>query len=204
MRQRAAPTSSSQEIVPPCVISHVLRAATASCTACVPFPRPHQSCDGGRARRTRDLPRAREQETACRGSDAGAGSEQADRGSPTAPTRPFPDPRSGPQHRPEKPPRQEAPQPVGPARGLRVGRVAGQRQTDRGLRPMGLRARGPGRFFEGGLNFHPDTGEAYRGPGMPPHAGRASKGEQIRVAERVLSDQGWDARPRCSRKLEIR
>lgn len=57
--------------------------------------------------------------------------------------------------------------------------------------------------FEGGLNFHPATWDAYRRPSMPAHAGRASKGDQLQVAERVLADQGWDAWPRCSRKLGL-
>jgi hypothetical protein len=35
-----------------------------------------------------------------------------------------------------------------------------------------------------------------------PH--QASKGEQIRVAERVLAKQGWKAWPSCSRKLGLR
>ncbi len=58
--------------------------------------------------------------------------------------------------------------------------------------------------FEGGLNFHPATWDAYRSPHMPAHAGRASKGDQIAVAERVLTAQGWSAWPRCSRKLGLR
>ncbi|MDQ3931986.1 MAG: transglycosylase family protein [Actinomycetota bacterium] len=58
--------------------------------------------------------------------------------------------------------------------------------------------------FEGGLQFHPGTWEAYRSPHMPVHAGRASKGDQVLVAERVLAAQGWAAWPRCSRKLGLR
>ncbi|MFN2557647.1 MAG: transglycosylase family protein [Nitriliruptorales bacterium] len=58
--------------------------------------------------------------------------------------------------------------------------------------------------FEGGLNFHPGTWDAYRRPNMPAHAGLASKGHQIEVAERVLASQGWSAWPRCSRKLGLR
>lgn len=61
-----------------------------------------------------------------------------------------------------------------------------------------------GGYFEGGLQFHPGTWEAYRSPSMPAHAGRASKGDQILVAERVLDAQGWRAWPRCSRKLGVR
>lgn len=60
-----------------------------------------------------------------------------------------------------------------------------------------------GDHFEGGLNFHPDTWEAYREPGMPLHAGRADKWEEIEVAEEVLDDQGWDAWPVCSRMIDV-
>ena len=60
-----------------------------------------------------------------------------------------------------------------------------------------------GDHFEGGLNFHPDTWEAYRDPNMPAHAGRASQVEEIEVAERVLDDQGWDAWPVCSEVVDL-
>lgn len=60
------------------------------------------------------------------------------------------------------------------------------------------------RYFQGGLNFDPGTWDAYRSPSMPSHAGRASKGDQIQVAERVLAAQGRRAWPRCSRKLGLR
>lgn len=58
--------------------------------------------------------------------------------------------------------------------------------------------------FEGGLNFAPGTWDAYRDPGMPDHAGRAPRASQIRVAERVLEAQGWQAWPVCSRLLGLR
>lgn len=61
-----------------------------------------------------------------------------------------------------------------------------------------------GDIFEGGLNFHPQTWDAYRDPGMPSHAGRATRAQQIAVAEQVLADQGWGAWPVCSRKLGYR
>ncbi len=57
--------------------------------------------------------------------------------------------------------------------------------------------------FEGGLNFHPDTWDAFRDEDMPDHAGRASRVEQIEVAEHVLDAQGWDAWPVCSRKMDV-
>lgn len=61
-----------------------------------------------------------------------------------------------------------------------------------------------GDIFEGGVNFHPRTWDSYKDPGMPDHAGRASRADQITVAERVLNDQGWRAWPVCSRKLGLR
>jgi hypothetical protein len=58
-----------------------------------------------------------------------------------------------------------------------------------------------GNGYYGGLQFSPRTWRAFGGNGMP-H--QASKGEQIRVAERVLAKQGWKAWPSCSRKLGLR
>jgi hypothetical protein len=55
-----------------------------------------------------------------------------------------------------------------------------------------------GDSFQGGLNFHPDTWDAFRDADMPAHAGRAHPVEEIEVAERVLEEQGWDAWPVCS------
>lgn len=59
-------------------------------------------------------------------------------------------------------------------------------------------------LFEGGLQFHPDTWDGYRDPGMPGAAYDASREQQIVVAERVLAEQGWKAWPVCSRKLGLR
>lgn len=61
-----------------------------------------------------------------------------------------------------------------------------------------------GDLFQGGLNFHPGTWDAYRDPAMPSHAGRASRPQEIIVAQRVLAQQGWGAWPACSRKLGLR
>jgi hypothetical protein len=58
-----------------------------------------------------------------------------------------------------------------------------------------------GNGYYGGLQFSKATWKAFGGKGMP-H--RASKAEQIRVAERVLKKQGWRAWPACSRKLGMR
>lgn len=57
--------------------------------------------------------------------------------------------------------------------------------------------------FQGGLNFHPDTWEAFRDPDMPAHAGRATRREEIEVAEEVLDEQGWDAWPVCSEMMGL-
>ena len=53
----------------------------------------------------------------------------------------------------------------------------------------------------GGLQFSPSTWKAYGGTGS---AHKASKSEQIKVAERVLAAQGWKAWPACSKKLGFR
>lgn len=62
-------------------------------------------------------------------------------------------------------------------------------------------------IFEGGLQFHPDTWDAFA-PGVldaaPAAAYEASRTEQIAVAEAVLDAQGWGAWPVCSRKLGLR
>lgn len=51
-----------------------------------------------------------------------------------------------------------------------------------------------GNGFSGGLQFTPSTWSAYGGSGDP---SRASKAEQIRVAENVLDGQGIGAWPTC-------
>ena len=58
-----------------------------------------------------------------------------------------------------------------------------------------------GNGYYGGLQFSKSTWKAYGGNGMP-H--RASRSQQIKVAERVLKAQGWRAWPACSRKLGLR
>jgi hypothetical protein len=58
-----------------------------------------------------------------------------------------------------------------------------------------------GNGYYGGLQFNPRTWRAHGGKGMP-H--RASKSEQIRIAQKVLTTQGWGAWPACSRKLGLR
>jgi len=58
-----------------------------------------------------------------------------------------------------------------------------------------------GNGYAGGLQFAKSTWKAYGGKGSP-H--RASRKQQIEVAERVLKAQGWKAWPACSRKLGFR
>lgn len=53
----------------------------------------------------------------------------------------------------------------------------------------------------GGLQFNLRTWRAYGGKGYP-H--RASKAQQIKIANKVLKKQGWNAWPGCSRKLGYR
>ncbi|WP_413543704.1 resuscitation-promoting factor Rpf [Citricoccus nitrophenolicus] len=57
-----------------------------------------------------------------------------------------------------------------------------------------------GNGYYGGLQFSPSSWRAAGGSGMP-H--QASKAEQIRVAENLLSMQGWGAWPACSAKLGL-
>lgn len=59
-------------------------------------------------------------------------------------------------------------------------------------------------LYEGGLQFHPGTWDAYKYRGYPAAAYQASREQQIAVAERVLDAQGWGAWPACSRKLGLR
>lgn len=58
--------------------------------------------------------------------------------------------------------------------------------------------------FEGGLNFDPGTWDGFRDPGMPDHAGHATRVQQITVGERVQAAQGWGAWPVCSEKIGLR
>jgi hypothetical protein len=56
--------------------------------------------------------------------------------------------------------------------------------------------------YQGGFSFHRRTWAAYRGK-LPRFAYLATPAEQVRVARRVLADQGWDAWPTCSAKLGL-
>lgn len=58
-------------------------------------------------------------------------------------------------------------------------------------------------IYEGGLQFHPRTWDAYKPAGYPEAAYQASREQQIVVGERVQADQGWGAWPACARKLGL-
>jgi hypothetical protein len=61
-----------------------------------------------------------------------------------------------------------------------------------------------GNGYYGGLQFSPSTWRAFGGRKYATNAHRATKREQIRIAERVRRHQGWGAWPACSRKLGLR
>jgi resuscitation-promoting factor RpfA len=61
-----------------------------------------------------------------------------------------------------------------------------------------------GNGFHGGLQFTPSTWRAFGGKEFAPVAYKASREQQIVVAERVLAGQGWNAWPVCSRKAGVR
>lgn len=58
-----------------------------------------------------------------------------------------------------------------------------------------------GNGYQGGLQFSPATWSAYGGGQYAPEAHRASKEEQIAIAERVLASQGRGAWPVCGGPL---
>jgi len=60
-----------------------------------------------------------------------------------------------------------------------------------------------GNGYYGGLQFSPSTWRAFGGGEFAASAHRASRAEQIVVAERTLAEQGWGAWPACSRKLGL-
>lgn len=60
-----------------------------------------------------------------------------------------------------------------------------------------------GNGYTGGLQFSSGTWRAFGGSGYASSAYRATRSEQITVAERVLDAQGWGAWPACSRKLGL-
>lgn len=57
-------------------------------------------------------------------------------------------------------------------------------------------------YYDGGLQFDPNTWAAYGGTVYAPTADQATKDQQIIVAERVLRDQGIGAWPTCGQYLQ--
>jgi hypothetical protein len=57
-----------------------------------------------------------------------------------------------------------------------------------------------GNGYYGGLQFSMGTWRAHGGSGNP---ARNTKAKQIKIAEKVLSSQGWGAWPACSSKLGL-
>jgi resuscitation-promoting factor RpfA len=61
-----------------------------------------------------------------------------------------------------------------------------------------------GNGYYGGLQFSHETWQAYGGGAFAHTADRATRSQQISIAEKVLHAQGWKAWPACSRKLGLR
>jgi hypothetical protein len=61
-----------------------------------------------------------------------------------------------------------------------------------------------GNGYYGGLQFSRSTWRGFGGGKYARFAHRATKGEQIRVAERVRRVQGWGAWPSCSSRIGLR
>jgi hypothetical protein len=61
-----------------------------------------------------------------------------------------------------------------------------------------------GNGYYGGLQFSSSTWRAFGGRKYARNAHRATRREQIRVAEKVLRVQGWGAWPSCSSRLGLR
>ena len=60
-----------------------------------------------------------------------------------------------------------------------------------------------GNGYVGGLQFLPQTWNGHGGGEFAASADRATRDEQIAVAERVLASQGWRAWPACSARLGL-
>lgn len=60
-----------------------------------------------------------------------------------------------------------------------------------------------GNGYYGGLQFSYSTWRAYGGRKFAPRADLTSRRHQVRIAQHVLHDQGWNAWPACSDKLNL-
>ena len=61
-----------------------------------------------------------------------------------------------------------------------------------------------GNGYYGGLQISRSTWAGYGGKKFAPLPSRATKKEQIKVAERIKHGQGWGAWPSCSSKIGLR
>ena len=61
-----------------------------------------------------------------------------------------------------------------------------------------------GNGYYGGLQFSSRTWRAFGGGAYDSSANRASRAQQIAIAEKVLDAQGWGAWPACSRQAAAR
>lgn len=61
-----------------------------------------------------------------------------------------------------------------------------------------------GNGYYGGLQISPSTWRAFGGKKFARLPHRATKGEQIRIGERIKRGQGWGAWPHCSRVIGVR
>ena len=61
-----------------------------------------------------------------------------------------------------------------------------------------------GNGYYGGLQFSSSTWRAFGGRTYARNAHRATRAQQIRIAEKVRRSQGWGAWPACSSKLGLR
>ena len=60
-----------------------------------------------------------------------------------------------------------------------------------------------GNGYYGGLQFSRGTWQSYGGGTYAGTANQATRLQQIEIAEKVLSAQGWDAWPICSRRARV-
>lgn len=58
--------------------------------------------------------------------------------------------------------------------------------------------------YYGGLQISKRTWDGFGGRRFAAYPHRASKPQQIRVAERIKRSQGWGAWPTCSRRIGVR
>ncbi|MBZ4019579.1 hypothetical protein CCS38_28295 [Streptomyces purpurogeneiscleroticus] len=61
-----------------------------------------------------------------------------------------------------------------------------------------------GNGMYGGLQFTQSTWESAGGLAFAPRPDLATREEQIKVAERVVDEQGWGAWPACARRYGLR